>query len=144
MVFIWFVIKRSEKKKNIFGHFWQLFDNIWYVWPLHIKVGIQNIHFATTRNAGSPLLGPKLNSLIFIFSYSFFQFLGYPDLRNTPHDSWRGLRINNVTWFHMVFIWSYLVFIWFYVVLMWFYMVFIWFSCDLNDFNWFSYDFTWF
>ena len=44
-----------------------MFGNIWYFWTLHIKVRIQKIHVASTRNSGSSLLGPKLNFLIFIF-----------------------------------------------------------------------------
>ena len=53
--------------KNVFGHFWQLFNNIWFFWPLHIGFRIQNIHFGSTKNAGSQFLGPKLHFSLFIF-----------------------------------------------------------------------------
>ena len=60
-------IKNEKILKNVFGHFWPFFDNIWFFWPLHIKVRIQKIHFPSTKNSGSPFLDPKLQFLFFIF-----------------------------------------------------------------------------
>ena len=49
----WYDLIFWEKMKNIFSHFWRLFDNIWYVWPRHTNIHIQKINFASTRNSGS-------------------------------------------------------------------------------------------
>ena len=59
--------------KNMFGIFWQLFDNIWYFWPRNINNHIQNINFASTKNQGACFWAP--NSNFHFFSNSRVPFI---------------------------------------------------------------------
>ena len=76
--FIWFymvfIFIFFDFPENLFGHFWQFFDNIWYFWPRNINIHIHKIHFASTRNSGSPFFGFKLQFLFLTFLIYFINF----------------------------------------------------------------------
>ena len=62
--FVWFLLFFLKVLKNIFGIFWLFFYNIWYFWPLHIKVRNKNIN-SINEKIWKPLFRLQTPLLIF-------------------------------------------------------------------------------
>ena len=70
-------------KKNLFGHFRPFFAIISFFWSFQIKDPPQNINFHPTKNSRSPFFASKLHFFCPTSTTHFFQFCGFPDLRNS-------------------------------------------------------------
>ena len=58
----------------IFSVWWPFFNNSWCLWPRNINIHIKKLDVASMKNSGSPLLGFKLQFLIFTFLIYFINF----------------------------------------------------------------------
>ena len=78
-----FPASTQNSSKNLFGHFRPFFTIILFFWPFQIVDLPQNINFHPTKNSGSPFFATKLHFFSPTSTTHFFQFCGFPDLRNS-------------------------------------------------------------
>ena len=69
--------------KKLSGHFRPFFASISLFWPFQIVDLPQNINFHPTKNSRSPFFASKLHFFSPTSTTHFFQFCGFPDLRNS-------------------------------------------------------------